>query len=146
MMKKDRRLQEKYQKTGIPINYPFEEGPLSPQFRGEHALRRYPTGEARCTTPKRKKLCFICGNLEHNAKQCKQGKDCFICQKSGHGAKNGPEETTKGMCVLLNATTLFISLFYPMRLVNMSTIIAKGRRHDVNEKVEVKEMLDFKLA
>ncbi|KAM5317277.1 NADH dehydrogenase [ubiquinone] iron-sulfur protein 8, mitochondrial isoform 1-T1 [Glossophaga mutica] len=30
------------------INYPFEKGPLSPRFRGEHALRRYPSGEERC--------------------------------------------------------------------------------------------------
>jgi len=30
------------------INYPFEKGPISPRFRGEHALRRYPTGEERC--------------------------------------------------------------------------------------------------
>merc|ERR1712177_120327 len=30
------------------INYPFEKGPLSPRFRGEHALRRYATGEERC--------------------------------------------------------------------------------------------------
>ena len=30
------------------INYPYEKGPLSPVFRGEHALRRYPTGEERC--------------------------------------------------------------------------------------------------
>lgn len=30
------------------INYPFEKGPLSPRFRGEHVLRRYPTGEERC--------------------------------------------------------------------------------------------------
>ena len=28
--------------------YPFEKGPLSPRFRGEHALRRYPNGEERC--------------------------------------------------------------------------------------------------
>ncbi|XP_012070026.1 NADH dehydrogenase [ubiquinone] iron-sulfur protein 8-A, mitochondrial isoform X1 [Jatropha curcas] len=32
----------------VQINYPFEKGPLSPRFRGEHALRRYPTGEERC--------------------------------------------------------------------------------------------------
>jgi NADH-quinone oxidoreductase subunit I len=32
----------------ITINYPFEKGPLSPRFRGEHALRRYPNGEERC--------------------------------------------------------------------------------------------------
>jgi len=30
------------------INYPFEKGPLSPRFRGEHALRRYKSGEERC--------------------------------------------------------------------------------------------------
>ena len=30
------------------IDYPFEKGPLSPRFRGEHALRRYPNGEERC--------------------------------------------------------------------------------------------------
>jgi len=30
------------------INYPYEKGPLSPRFRGEHALRRYASGEERC--------------------------------------------------------------------------------------------------
>ena len=30
------------------INYPFERGLISPRFRGEHALRRYPNGEERC--------------------------------------------------------------------------------------------------
>lgn len=28
--------------------YPFEKGPISPRFRGEHALRRYASGEERC--------------------------------------------------------------------------------------------------
>lgn len=28
--------------------YPHEKGPLSPRFRGEHALRRYASGEERC--------------------------------------------------------------------------------------------------
>ncbi len=32
----------------VTINYPFEKGPLSPRFRGEHALRRYENGEERC--------------------------------------------------------------------------------------------------
>jgi NADH-quinone oxidoreductase subunit I len=35
-------------KPKATINYPFEKGPLSPRFRGEHALRRYPNGEERC--------------------------------------------------------------------------------------------------
>ena len=30
------------------LNYPNEKSQLSPRFRGEHALRRYPNGEERC--------------------------------------------------------------------------------------------------
>merc|ERR1711879_200712 len=30
------------------LNYPMEKGPISSRFRGEHALRRYPSGEERC--------------------------------------------------------------------------------------------------
>lgn len=35
-------------KPKATVNYPFEKGPVSPRFRGEHALRRYPNGEERC--------------------------------------------------------------------------------------------------
>ena len=35
-------------KQKVTLNYPHEKGPLSPRFRGEHALRRYPNGEERC--------------------------------------------------------------------------------------------------
>src|SRR5262249_25081634 len=35
-------------KPKATINYPFERGPISPRFRGELALRRYPNGEERC--------------------------------------------------------------------------------------------------
>ncbi len=35
-------------KPKATVNYPFERGPQSPRFRGEHALRRYPNGEERC--------------------------------------------------------------------------------------------------
>ena len=35
-------------KKKVTINYPFEKGYLSPRFRGEHALRRYESGEERC--------------------------------------------------------------------------------------------------
>lgn len=42
--------------TDVTINYPMEKGPLSPLFRGEHALRRYPTGEERCIACK---LCEV---------------------------------------------------------------------------------------
>ena len=35
-------------KPKVTLNYPYEKGPLSPRFRGEHALRRYANGEERC--------------------------------------------------------------------------------------------------
>lgn len=35
-------------KKPVTINYPYEKGPLSTRFRGEHALRRYANGEERC--------------------------------------------------------------------------------------------------
>jgi len=45
----------------VTLNYPFEKGPISPRFRGEHALRRYPNGEERCIACK---LCeAICPAL-----------------------------------------------------------------------------------
>jgi NADH-quinone oxidoreductase subunit I len=48
-------------KEPVTVNYPFEKGPLSPRFRGEHALRRYANGEERCIACK---LCeAICPAL-----------------------------------------------------------------------------------
>jgi NADH-quinone oxidoreductase subunit I len=35
-------------KPKVTINYPYERGTISPRFKGEHALRRYPNGEERC--------------------------------------------------------------------------------------------------
>ena len=35
-------------KPKVTLNYPYQKGYLSPRFRGEHALRRYPNGEERC--------------------------------------------------------------------------------------------------
>jgi NADH-quinone oxidoreductase chain I len=39
---------EQFFRPPYTIMYPFEKGPLSPRFRGEHALRRYANGEERC--------------------------------------------------------------------------------------------------
>lgn len=39
---------EQFFRPPYTIFYPFEKGPISPRFRGEHALRRYPSGEERC--------------------------------------------------------------------------------------------------
>ncbi|KAG5572521.1 hypothetical protein H5410_062287 [Solanum commersonii] len=57
----------------VTINYPFEKGPLSPRFRGEHALRRYATGEERCIA------CKLCeaGELTMHALQCCENSDYY---------------------------------------------------------------------
>ena len=48
-------------KRPATVNYPYEKGPISPRFKGEHALRRYPNGEERCIACK---LCeAICPAL-----------------------------------------------------------------------------------
>ena len=47
-----RTLRYFFFKPAVTINYPYEKGPLSPRFRGEHALRRYPNGEERCISCK----------------------------------------------------------------------------------------------
>ena len=35
-------------KRRVTLNYPNEKGPTGVRFKGEHALRRYPSGEERC--------------------------------------------------------------------------------------------------
>lgn len=75
-------------KEPATINYPFEKGPLSPRFRGEHALRRYPSGEERCIACK---LCeAICP-----AQVCLVTKiagiccDCFFVLKGNYDRSRG---------------------------------------------------------
>ncbi|XWS58737.1 hypothetical protein CRYUN_Cryun08bG0059900 [Craigia yunnanensis] len=50
-----------------------------------------------CTSAsKRKKPCFVCGSLDHAARQCSKAQDCFICKKSGHCAKDCPDKHNSG--------------------------------------------------
>jgi len=35
-------------KRKVTLNYPYEKGAVSKKFRGQHALRLYPSGEERC--------------------------------------------------------------------------------------------------
>ncbi len=50
-------------KPPYTIYYPFEKGPLSPRFRGEHALRRYPTGRLVCACVR---VCVVWMHTPHS--------------------------------------------------------------------------------
>ena len=59
-------------KSKKTINYPFEKGKISPRFRGEHALRRYPNGEERCIACK---LCeAVSCSSHHNRVSTARGR------------------------------------------------------------------------
>ena len=59
------------------INYPLEKGPLSPRFRGEHALRRYPTGEERFEN------LFLCFFHKSTFLSGKVGELLFVVEGEG---------------------------------------------------------------
>jgi hypothetical protein len=72
------------------LNYPFEKGPLSPRFRGEHALRRYPKAKSAA-------LAANCARLSarHNASSSKPAHDART-------ARAGPPAMTS---ICTNAST-----------------------------------------
>ena len=63
-------------KSKSTINYPYEKGPISPRFKGEHALRRYPNGEERCIACK---LCeAVCPAQAIRSEERRVGKECRL--------------------------------------------------------------------
>ena len=62
----------------VTLNYPFEKGQISSRFRGEHALRRYSTGEERCIACK---LCeAICPAQAITIEaEPREGTPCTAC-------------------------------------------------------------------
>ncbi|XP_020223827.1 zinc finger CCHC domain-containing protein 7 [Cajanus cajan] len=68
-----------------------------------------------CSAAKRKKPCYVCGGLGHNAKQCTKTQDCFICKKGGHRAKDCPEKhasTSKSICICLKCGNSGHDMFF----------------------------------
>ena len=60
-------------KPKVTINYPYEKGPISPRFRGEHALRRYPNGEERCIACKLCEAICPAGAIKIEAEEREDG-------------------------------------------------------------------------
>lgn len=69
-----------YFKRKFTIQYPEEETPISPRFRGMLALRRYPNGEERCIA------CKLCEAV------CPA---CAITIEAGPRLTDGSRRTTK---------------------------------------------------
>lgn len=67
-------------KRKVTVQYPEEETPISPRFRGMLALRRYPNGEERCIA------CKLCEAV------CPA---CAITIEAGPRASDGSRRTTK---------------------------------------------------
>ena len=60
-------------KRKVTLKYPYQKGPLSPLFRGEHALRRYPNGEERCIACKLCEAVCPAQAITIEAEMCEDG-------------------------------------------------------------------------
>jgi formate hydrogenlyase subunit 6/NADH:ubiquinone oxidoreductase subunit I len=77
------------------INYPFEKGHVSPRFRGEHALRRYPNGEERCIACK---LCeAICPAQAITIEAGPRQNDGTRQHEQTRGIEEGQDQEQHGM-------------------------------------------------
>ncbi|XP_074282124.1 uncharacterized protein LOC141606741 isoform X2 [Silene latifolia] len=43
-----------------------------------------------CRTQKRRKVCYLCGQLLHDAKKCPKRRPCYSCKRKGHYAIDCP--------------------------------------------------------
>jgi len=76
-------------KAKATINYPFEKNPLSPRFRGEHALRRYPNGEERCIA------CKLCEAVCPAQAITIEAEPRVIVDSDGNIGGDGSRRTTR---------------------------------------------------
>ncbi|PWA69770.1 NADH dehydrogenase [Artemisia annua] len=76
--------------TKVTINYPFEKGPLSLRFQGEHALRRYPTGEERCIA------CKLCeAHITYSNSDCASDIPSSSYYHRGRGTRRWQPQDNK---------------------------------------------------
>ena len=125
-------------KSKKTINYPFEKGKISPRFRGEHALRRYPDGEERCIACK---LCeAVCPALaisidtemrdDGTSRTTKYDIDLFKCVYCGFCEEACPVDA-------IVETKIFEFHFESRneRVINKQTLLKIGDAYE-NEEIQ----------
>ncbi|KAF9676307.1 hypothetical protein SADUNF_Sadunf09G0125200 [Salix dunnii] len=106
------------------------------------------------TFTKKIKPCFVCGSLEHGAKQCTKGHDCFICKESGHHAKDCPQKykgTPRSSKICLKCGGSGHEMFSCMNDYSADDLKGGKRNHalsilTLNAHRENKESLEIKSA
>lgn len=88
---------ENFFRPPYTIMYPFEKGPLSPRFRGEHALRRYPSGEERCIGKNLHDSKYLLNSYESNlaCKLCEAICPAQAITIESEARMDGSRKTTK---------------------------------------------------
>jgi NADH-quinone oxidoreductase chain I len=120
-------------KKKVTINYPFEKGAISPRFRGEHALRRYPNGEERCIACK---LCeAICPaqaitieaeeRFDGSRRTTKYDIDMIKCIYCGMCQEACPVDAIVESPIFEFATETREELYY-----NKEKLLANGERYE----------------
>lgn len=108
---------ENFFREPYTIMYPYEKGPLSPRFRGEHALRRYPSGEERCIGLWTSST-VSCAAKKHILLACKLCEAICPAQAitiESEARADGSRKTTKyGMtCIVLMWNVALLTRFLP---------------------------------
>ena len=86
---------ENFFRPPYTIMYPYEKGPLSPRFRGEHALRRYPSGEERCIGASLQMLSIFVSRSIPACKLCEAICPAQAITIESEARQDGSRRTTK---------------------------------------------------
>ena len=125
----------------ITVQYPEEKTPISPRFRGLHALRRYPNGEERCIACKLCEAVCPANAIEIESYQAPDGTrrtskyeiDLFKCIYCGFCEESCPVDA-------IVKTQIFDYAFVGSR---EGSILTKERLLEIGE--ENKDIIDKNL-